>query len=98
MACVPVKVRLRFDGVNVPDKIALNIQYVLDAKKEKNKRRMFFLDSQGTSERSTVRNRDIEIFRDRPWSEEFKVYLPTTPEVKDKLTSLDIQVLLGLSI
>ncbi len=84
--CVPVSISLRYTGVGVPNKLEFNLEYVLDAKKEKQKR-MHFIDDEGESVRTTK----IEMLKERAFKDKFKVYL-LGPNIKDKLTSLDIQV------
>ena len=64
----------------------LEIQYVLDAKKDKAKR-LFFL----TQENISTKNRTISISKSREWEDEFEVYL-SPGNINDKLTALDLQV------
>ena len=64
----------------------LELQYVLDAKKEQRKR-MYFMSEEGRSRRKKT----ITMLKGREFKESFTVYLSPTG-VKDKLTSLDVQV------
>jgi hypothetical protein len=64
----------------------LELQYVLDAKKDKTKR-LFFLEQEGESQR----NQTITAKKGRNWRQSFKVHLPASG-IHDKLTSLDVQV------
>ena len=64
----------------------LELQYVLDAKKEQRKR-MFFMAEEGRSRRKKT----ITMLKGREFKESFTVYL-SPAGVKDKLTSLDVQV------
>jgi hypothetical protein len=64
----------------------LNLQYILDAKKE-NGKRLFFQKQEGTSQL----NKSVTIKKEKVWTEKFFVYLPATG-ILDKLTSIDIQV------
>lgn len=66
----------------------LNLQYILDAKKE-NTKRLFFHKQEGTSHL----NKSVTIKKEKVWTEKFFVYLPATG-ILDKLTSIDIQVCL----
>ena len=70
----------------------LELQYVLDAKKEQRKR-MFFMAEEGRSRRKKT----ITMLKGREFKESFTVYL-SPAGVKDKLTSLDVQVGLNLYI
>ena len=89
--CVDVEVTLTYDGVGVPDTIDLEMQYILDAKKQK-KKRLFFLDHEGESER----NETITVTRASKKRISFKVHLPASG-ILDKLTSIDIQVRYSLA-
>ena len=59
---------------------------MLDAKKEQRKR-MFFMSEEGQSRRKKT----ITMLKGREFKESFTVYL-SPAGVKDKLTSLDVQV------
>ena len=85
--CVPVTVSLIYTGVGVPNKLDFMLEYVLDSLKTDKQKRMFFIDAEGKS----VRGHRIEMLKERKTKEKFKVYMPG-PNIKDKLTSLDIQV------
>ena len=77
---------LRYTGVGVPNKLDFSLDYLLDAKKEKQKR-LFMLNQEGTSTRSKT----ISMLKDREFKETFKVYLPGS-QINDKLTSLEVQL------
>ena len=64
----------------------LELQYLLDAKKEKTKR-LFFLQQEGESQR----NQTITVTKGQTFRESFKVHLPASG-IHDKLTSIDVQV------
>ena len=85
--CVPVTVTLRYTGVGVPDQLSFVLDYLLDSQKTDNQKRMFFLDEEGKS----ARKHRIEMLKQREAKEKFKVYMPG-PNIKDKLTKLEIQV------
>lgn len=84
--CVQVSVSLRYTGVGVPNKLEFSLDYLLDAKKEKQKR-LFLTEQEGSS----TRTRKISMLKDREFKETFKVYLPGSM-IHDKLTSLDVQL------
>ena len=77
---------LWFTGVGAPNKLDFSLDYLLDAKKEKQKR-LFMLSQEGTSTRSKT----ISMLKDREFKETFKVYLPGL-QIHDKLTSLEVQL------
>ncbi len=65
----------------------LQLSYVLDSKKDKTKR-MFFLSNESHS----VLNKTINIRKGKTYEDTHTVYL-SGPNIHDKLTSLDIQVI-----
>lgn len=69
----------------------LELQYILDAKKDK-KKRLFFLKQEGESQR----NQSITVTKGRVWRQSFKAHLPASG-IDDKLTSIDIQVIIKLT-
>jgi len=89
--CVGVAVSLSYTGMGVPNKMDFELEYILDAKKEKQKR-MFFLTEEGQS----LKTKRVSLLKDRGWSENFKVYLPGT-SIDDKLTGLDVQARYSLA-
>ena len=72
-------------AVNIP--ADLELQYVLDAKKEMKTRRLFMVDHEGLN---TV-NQSVTVYKNRPWSRQFKAYLPSST-IHDKLTAIDVEV------
>ena len=71
----------------LPNFLDLELQYILDAKKDK-KKRLFFLQQEGESQR----NQSITVIKGRVWRQSFKAHLPASG-IDDKLTSIDIQVI-----
>lgn len=65
----------------------MELQYLLDAKKQGKTKRMFFLKNEGLSSR----NRTIVLKKGRQWTDSFTIYVPGAG-IHDKLTSLDVQV------
>ena len=78
---------MEYDGVGVPNTLSLELQYLLDAKKQGKTKRMYFLKNEGLSSR----NKTIVLKKGRQWSDSFTVYVPGSG-IHDKLTSLDVQV------
>jgi hypothetical protein len=89
--CVGVAVSLSYTGMGVPNKMDFDLEYILDAKKEKQKR-LFFLTEEGQS----LKSKRVSLLKDRGWSENFKVYLPGA-SIDDKLTGLDVQARYALA-
>ena len=75
-----------YTGVGVPNKLDFSLDYLLDAKKEKQKR-LFLHNQEGTS----ATTQTISLLKDREFKETFKVYLPGS-QIHDKLTSLEVQL------
>ena len=61
---------------------------MLDAKKEKTTKRLFFLKQEGLS----AINKTVVVSKGREFKDSFTVHLPASG-IHDKLTSIDIQVL-----
>ena len=89
--CVSVAVSLSYTGMGVPNKMEFELEYILDAKKEKQKR-LFFLGEEGQS----LKSKRVSLLKDRSWSDNFKVYLPGA-SIDDKLTGLDVQARYALA-
>ena len=60
---------------------------MLDAKKEKTTKRLFFLKQEGLS----AINKTVVVNKGKEWKDTFTVHLPASG-IHDKLTSIDIQV------
>ena len=71
--CVQVSVSLRYTGVGVPNKLNFSLDYLLDTKKEQQKR-LFMLSQEGTSTRSKT----IRMLKDREFKETFKAHRSMT--------------------
>ena len=89
--CVFVSVSLKYTGMGVPNLLEFDLEYLLDAKKDKQKR-LFLLDAEGTSSMT----KRIQIRKEQEYKDRFRVYL-LGPNIKDKLTSLDVQVKYSLA-
>ncbi|XP_011332001.1 integrin alpha-PS2 isoform X2 [Ooceraea biroi] len=89
VTCLPLRACFRYTGEGVLMRHNFNIQYVLDVKKTKNPR-LFFLELEG---RNTM-NHTITVDRDRQFCRTVQVYV--TPNIRDKLTSLDAEMRMSL--
>ncbi|XP_050462452.1 integrin alpha-PS2 isoform X1 [Cataglyphis hispanica] len=89
VTCLPLRACFRYSGEGVLMRHNFNIQYVLDVKKTKNPR-LFFLELEG---RNTM-NHTITVERDRQFCRTVQVYV--TPNIRDKLTSLDAEMRMSL--
>eukprot|EP00096_Caligus_rogercresseyi_P015942 TRINITY_DN844_c0_g1_i1.p1 TRINITY_DN844_c0_g1~~TRINITY_DN844_c0_g1_i1.p1 ORF type:complete len:1372 (-),score=393.45 TRINITY_DN844_c0_g1_i1:381-4496(-) len=84
--CIDVDLEMAYDGLGIPERLVLDLEYILDAKKDRSKR-MFFLDEEGTS----VLNQSIQVLKGHAWRKSFTVYLLPS-RLHDKLSSLDLKV------
>ncbi|XP_017788499.1 PREDICTED: integrin alpha-PS2-like [Habropoda laboriosa] len=89
VTCLPLRACFKYTGEGVFSKHSFNIQYVLDVKKTKSPR-LFFLELEG---RNTM-NRTIKVDRDQQFCRTVQVYV--TPNIRDKLTSLDAEMRMSL--
>nr|XP_003704431.2 PREDICTED: integrin alpha-PS2 isoform X1 [Megachile rotundata] len=90
VTCLLLRACFKYNGEGVFPRHRFNIQYVLDVKKMKTPR-MFFLELEDTN----VMNRTIEVEQDREFCSMTQVYV--TPNIRDKLTSLDAEMRMSLA-
>ncbi|XP_071748168.1 integrin alpha-PS2 isoform X5 [Lepeophtheirus salmonis] len=88
--CIDVEIQLSYHGIGIPNRIRMELYYILDAKKDRSKR-MFFLENEGQSEKRQT----IQIIKGQIWKKTFTVYLLPS-RLHDKLTSLDLNVKLNI--
>ncbi|XP_076241155.1 integrin subunit alpha inflated isoform X2 [Calliopsis andreniformis] len=89
VTCFPLRACFRYHGDGASSRHNFNVQYVLDVKKTKSPR-LFFLELEG---RNTL-NRTIKLDYDREFCRSVQVYV--TPNIRDKLTSLDAEMRMSL--
>ncbi|XP_018049115.1 PREDICTED: integrin alpha-PS2 isoform X2 [Atta colombica] len=89
VTCFPLRACFKYTGEGVLIRHNFNIQYVLDVKKTKNPR-LFFLEL----ENKNTMNHTISVERDRQFCRTVQVYV--TPNIRDKLTSLDAEMRMSL--
>ncbi|XP_055684232.1 integrin alpha-PS2 isoform X1 [Lutzomyia longipalpis] len=85
VTCAIINSCLRYDGINVPPTIDIEISWVLDSKKLRQPR-MFFL----SEENRNIRNASMRLSRGRSDCRKDRVYIPET--IRDKLTSLEVEM------
>ncbi|XP_017880871.1 integrin alpha-PS2 isoform X2 [Ceratina calcarata] len=89
VTCFPLKACFKYTGEGVFARHNFNIQYVLDVKKTKSPR-LFFLELEGRN----MMNRTIIVEKDQQFCRTVQVYV--TPNIRDKLTSLDAEMRMSL--
>uniref|UniRef100_A0A6B2EJX2 Putative vitronectin receptor alpha subunit n=1 Tax=Phlebotomus kandelakii TaxID=1109342 RepID=A0A6B2EJX2_9DIPT len=85
VTCAVINSCLRYDGINVPPTIDIEISWVLDSKKLRQPR-MFFL----SDENRNIRNASMRLSRSRSDCRKDRVYIPDN--IRDKLTSLEVEM------
>ncbi|XP_043271432.1 integrin alpha-PS2 isoform X2 [Venturia canescens] len=90
VTCLQLRACFKYTGDGVLSRYNFNVQYALDVKKTKSPR-MCFLELEG---RHTM-NQTITVDRNQQYCRTVKVYV--TPNIRDKLTSLDAEMRIGLA-
>ena len=85
VSCMWVNSCLKYNGINLPPTIDIEISWVLDAKKQKNPR-MFFV----TDVTKHIKNSTMRLYRGKQDCRKEQVYL--TENVRDKITSLEVEM------
>ncbi|GAB0088980.1 Integrin alpha-PS2 [Sergentomyia squamirostris] len=85
VTCAVINSCLRYDGINVPPTIDIEISWILDSKKLRQPR-MFFLSEEGRN----IRNASMRLSRGKSDCRKDRVYIPDT--IRDKLTSLEVEM------
>lgn len=85
VTCTVLKSCLKYNGINLPSPIDLEISWVLDSKKEKTPR-MFFLNNEGRN----IRNSSIRLERGKQDCRTEPVYI--ADGIRDKLTPLEVEM------
>lgn len=89
VTCLTLKACVQYGGEGVSPVQVFNVQYVLDVKKTKSPR-LFFLERE---DKNTM-NRTFSVGQHLPSCRTFQVYV--TPNIRDKLTSLDAEMRISL--
>ncbi|KAG5683654.1 hypothetical protein PVAND_012923 [Polypedilum vanderplanki] len=85
VTCTTVKSCLKYNGINLPASIDIEISWVLDSKKPKTPR-MFFINDEGKN----IRNSTMRLFRGKPECRTEAVYV--SDGIRDKLTPLEVEM------
>uniref|UniRef100_A0A182N036 Uncharacterized protein n=1 Tax=Anopheles dirus TaxID=7168 RepID=A0A182N036_9DIPT len=89
VACTVVNSCLKYNGINVPPMLDIEIAWTLDARKPRNPR-MFFLAEEGRS----TRNQSMRLYRGKLECRSEMVYVAES--VRDKITPLEVEMAYGL--
>lgn len=85
VTCTVMLSCLKYNGVNLPATIDIEISWVLDSKKQRTPR-MFFLTDEGTN----IRNSSIRLNRGKSVCRNETVYI--ADGIRDKLTPLEVEM------
>lgn len=85
VTCTTVTSCLKYNGINLPASIDIEISWVLDSKKPKTPR-MFFINDEGKN----IRNSTMRLFRGKPECRTESVYIGEG--IRDKLTPLEVEM------
>ena len=85
VTCTTVVSCLKYNGINLPTSIDIEISWVLDSKKEKTPR-MFFINDEGKN----IRNSTMRLYRGKPECRTEAVYI--AEGIRDKLTPLEVEM------
>ena len=85
VACTALVSCLKYNGINLPATIDLEISWILDSKKPKTPR-MFFISDEGKN----IKNSTIRLYRGKSECRTDAVYI--ADGIRDKLTSLEVEM------
>lgn len=85
VTCTTVVSCLKYNGINLPTSIDIEISWVLDSKKEKTPR-MFFINDEGKN----IRNSTMRLYRGKSECRTEAVYV--ADGIRDKLTPLEVEM------
>lgn len=85
VTCTTVTSCLKYNGINLPTSIDIEISWVLDSKKSKTPR-MFFTNDEGKN----IRNSTMRLYRGKPECRTEAVYI--ADGIRDKLTPLEVEM------
>lgn len=85
VTCTTVVSCLKYNGINLPTSIDIEISWVLDSKKPKSPR-MFFINDEGKN----IRNSTMRLYRGKEECRTEAVYIADA--IRDKLTSLEVEM------
>ncbi|XP_019559694.3 integrin alpha-PS2 isoform X1 [Aedes albopictus] len=83
--CTVVNSCMKYNGINVPPTLDIEVSWVLDSKKSRNPR-MFFLNEEGRN----IRNQSIRLYRGKLECKSERVYIEEN--IRDKITPLEVEM------
>lgn len=83
--CATVRSCLKYNGVNLPTSLDIEVSWVLDSKKQRNPR-LFFLND----ESKNIKNSTMRLYRGKQECKVDKVYI--SEGIRDKLTPLEVEM------
>uniref|UniRef100_A0A1Q3FPL5 Putative vitronectin receptor alpha subunit n=2 Tax=Culex tarsalis TaxID=7177 RepID=A0A1Q3FPL5_CULTA len=83
--CTVVNSCMKYNGINVPPTLDIEVSWVLDSKKPRNPR-MFFLNEEGRN----IRNQSMRLYRGKLECRSERVYI--ADNIRDKITPLEAEM------
>ncbi|KAL9696209.1 hypothetical protein quinque_015494 [Culex quinquefasciatus] len=83
--CTVVNSCMKYNGINVPPTLDIEVSWVLDSKKPRNPR-MFFLNEEGRN----IRNQSMRLYRGKLECRSERVYI--AENIRDKITPLEAEM------
>ncbi|XP_055614564.1 integrin alpha-PS2-like [Uranotaenia lowii] len=76
---------MKYNGINVPPTLDIEVSWVLDSKKSRNPR-MFFVNEEGRN----IRNQSVRLYRGKLECRSERVYI--AENIRDKITPLEVEM------
>ncbi|XP_065075351.1 integrin alpha-PS2 isoform X2 [Ochlerotatus camptorhynchus] len=83
--CTVVNSCMKYNGINVPPTLDIEVSWVLDSRKSRNPR-MFFMNDEGRN----IRNQSIRLYRGKLECKSERVYIGEN--IRDKITPLEVEM------
>ncbi|XP_055615855.1 integrin alpha-PS2 isoform X2 [Toxorhynchites rutilus septentrionalis] len=83
--CTVVNSCMKYNGINVPPTLDIEVSWVLDSKKSRNAR-MYFLNEEGRN----IRNQSMRLYRGKLECKSERVYI--ADNIRDKITPLEVEM------
>lgn len=85
VTCTTVRSCLKYNGLNLPTSLDIEVSWVLDSKKQRSPR-LFFYNEEGKN----IRNSTMRLYRGKSECKTEKVYISDV--IRDKLTPLEVEM------
>ncbi|XP_053696719.1 integrin alpha-PS2 [Sabethes cyaneus] len=83
--CTMVNSCMKYNGINVPPSLDIEVSWMLDSKKSRNPR-LFFINEEGRH----IRNQSVRLYRGKLECKSERVYI--AENIRDKITPLEVEM------